>query len=494
MALPLPSVIPDTQAGGGAVTAFGGMNALNNALQQTRTNAAQAQYAPYQAYGNAFLTNQEALWTPYKYQTQALSNPFVWMAAQNNPALLDQLKKMASNLTFPNGSSSGGMPNIPQPNQSNSLFDMLMNKLRGGNPSGNSGNPISQPMGNQNQSPNAMIQPQGNQGSGVNSGYGYDAKGNNIPATPQEIDNAANRTPSAQGAGYNTPAGNAASGLAQAGGLNGANPLTAAEAGSEALKNTVTGQSQNQTAEQKASNDKINAQSGGAVQTLKALEGWYKYYKASTYKGQYAGTAPSSGPHSIPNMPGHNSSAEQLADNFSDQVLQLSTEMQPAGMTDDARALMSSAKGLSRNLDEDAAQVLYKSKKAGLERIIQSRKFADDFYKNNPGATQEQLVSMMNNYNRFAPSYDYENEKALPENDKKYKDFTSKKALDAYINDGIENPYENKNPKKPINPVTSKNKAVANADLGKNGQAVVEATAIDGDKHYAKIKGKWYLQ
>jgi len=455
MALPLPSVIPDTQAGGGAVTAFGGMNALNNALQQTRANAATAQYAPYQAYGNAFLTNQEAQWTPYKYQMQALSNPLLWMAAQNNPALQDQLKRMMSNMMPSNMSSPNGMPNIPQPGQpnSNSLFSMLMNKLNGGNQPQNQGNPMAQPMGNQSQSPNAMIQPQGTQGAGVNSGYSYDAKGNNIPATPQEINNAANNIPSAQGAGYNTPAGNAAASLGQTGGLSGANAYSGAEAGREAQQQAVVGQTQNQNAEQKASNDRINAQSNGAVATLKVLEGWKRAYDASSYKGQYAGTAPSSGPRSLPNMPGHNSSAEQLADNYADQVLQLSTEMTPGAMTDDARALMASAKGLSRNLDEDAAKELYESKKAGLERIIQSRKFSDDFYKNNPLATQEQLVAMMNNYNRYAPAYDYENGKPIPENDKKYKDFTSKKALEDYVNKGVDNPYENKksNNKNPVN-------------------------------------------
>ncbi len=495
MALPLPSVIPDTQAGGGAVTAFGGMNALNNALQQTRTNAATAQYAPYQAYGNAALTNQEAQWTPYKYQMQALSNPLLWMAAQNNPALMDQLNRMMQG-SMPNTGGGNGMPNIPQPGQSNSnsFLDMLKNKLgMGGNPSGNNGNPmIPQPMGNQGQSTNAMTQMPGNKAQGNNSGYSYDAKGNNIPATPQQIQNAANNIPSAQGAGYNTPGGTAAAALGQTGGLSGANPYSSAEAGQAAQHEQVVGQTQNQTAEQKASNDKINAQSAGAVPALKALEGWKRAYDKSSYKGQYAGSQPASGKTSIPNMPGHNSSPEQLADNYGDQVLQLLTESQPGAMTDDARALMASAKGLSRNLDEDAAKELYESKKSGLERIIQSRKFADNFYKNNPGATQEQLVAMMNNYNRYAPAYDYENGKPLPENDKKYKYFTSKEALANYINGGVDNPYGNQ--KNSVKAAPSQNKAVANADLGKNGEAVVQATSSDGGKHYAKINGKWYLQ
>ena len=456
MALPLPSVIPDTQAGGGLVTALGGMNALNNAMQQTRTNAATAQYAPYQAYGNAFLTNQEAQWTPYKYQMQALSNPFLWMAAQNNPALQDQLKRMMQNATPGMGGGQNGIPNIPMPNSptNNSLFSMLMNKLSGGNQPQNQPNAMMQPggmMGGGNQPGNAMLTPPGGNIGNANA--------------PQ---NTSGSAPSAMGAGPNTPAGSAAATLGQSAGLSGANALTGAEAGSEALKTSVTGQAQNQTAEQKVSNDKINAQSSGALATLKALEAWHKYFKASTYKGQYAGTAPSSGPHSIPNMPGHNSSAEQLADNFADQVLQYSTEMQPVAMTDDARALMASAKGLSRNLDDDAENVLYLSKKASLERALQSRKFSDDFFKNNPNATQEQLVAMMNNYNKYAPAYDIENEKLLPENDKKYKDFTSKKALDDYYK-GIENPYENE--KKANNvPANEDQKAIAAHNLSVQGR------------------------
>jgi len=74
--------IPDVtqfsqQPGGGLINALNGLNSYE-------TNRAQAKYAPYQAYGNAALTNQQAKWLPYQYQMQALSNPLLWMAAQNN--------------------------------------------------------------------------------------------------------------------------------------------------------------------------------------------------------------------------------------------------------------------------------------------------------------------------------------------------------------------------------------------------------------------------
>ncbi len=46
MALPLPRVIPDVGPGGGLVTAMGGMNALANALHQTKYNKVKADWAP----------------------------------------------------------------------------------------------------------------------------------------------------------------------------------------------------------------------------------------------------------------------------------------------------------------------------------------------------------------------------------------------------------------------------------------------------------------
>jgi len=99
----------------------GGIPALYN---QLRTSSAEAKYAPYQQYANALLTNQQAQWLPYQYRMQALSNPMLWMAAQNNPQLQQQLTQMMSNPMTGIGSS---MPNIPQPGASSGIFGMAGN-------------------------------------------------------------------------------------------------------------------------------------------------------------------------------------------------------------------------------------------------------------------------------------------------------------------------------------------------------------------------------
>lgn len=53
MALPLPSVVADTKAGGPLVTSLGGMNALYNSYLQNQIDQAKAQYAPWSEYSNS---------------------------------------------------------------------------------------------------------------------------------------------------------------------------------------------------------------------------------------------------------------------------------------------------------------------------------------------------------------------------------------------------------------------------------------------------------
>jgi hypothetical protein len=130
--MPLPNFLPQLQEGGQLVSALMGQNALTNSSLENTIKKAQAQYAPYQAYGNAYLTNQEAQWTPYKYQMQAASNPLLWMAAQSNPALMKQLQQMMASPNMPQG--QGGI-NIPLPNQqsndSQNPLAMLANMIFG---------------------------------------------------------------------------------------------------------------------------------------------------------------------------------------------------------------------------------------------------------------------------------------------------------------------------------------------------------------------------
>lgn len=128
----LPAVNP-VQAGGQAVSAMNNIGALQQQNLQNQVLGAQAQYAPYQSAANAMLTSQQAQWLPYQYQMQALSNPMLWMAAQQNPALQQQLTNMMSNPL--GGTGIGGaskMMNVPPPQaRGETLFNQLIDKLKG---------------------------------------------------------------------------------------------------------------------------------------------------------------------------------------------------------------------------------------------------------------------------------------------------------------------------------------------------------------------------
>lgn len=438
----LPKVVADTEKGGGFVTNLSGINALSQQNLQNRL---------LQAQGN--LAQQQANFTPYQYATQALSNPALWLTAEGRAAGQNIIKQLP--LLAQQGSGAGGQGLNQLDSQS--LGQLILSKIlgKGGDAGGLSSNPLK----------NLASGPAG-------------APISNIAGIPEGGPMGSISNPSGVGgAVYNTPANAAAN--ANTNGLDtSATPLQTQEANAAAQNAGLVGQVNNQNEEQKKLNEQVNTQSSGAVNALKSLEGWWKAYKDSSYKGQYAGSFPAAGRESIPNLPGHNSAPEELADQFQSEVLQATADMQNSGggITDDARALLSSAKGLSRSLDEPAAKVNYESKKAGLERIIQSRQFLDNFYKNNPTATKEQAIAMMNNYNKFAPPYDYSKFKPLPENNKRFKEFTSKEALNSYIQNGeYIPPTKGKNPykmeielgtdKKNTQPESPNNEEVSQEDL-----------------------------
>jgi len=325
--------------------------------------------------------------------------------------------------------------------QNDNVFSILMNYLTAGR-----SQPTSNPMARQQSGGAAPVQlggaPSG-AGNGSNN-YAYDANGNNIKLNDNEVNNIAQNGNGTIGAG--TPAAGQAASQTTPGSTGGFGPVDAANAQAEAGKTAVVGQQQNQNAQKLETDKQLNNQSRIGTQALKALNGWYRNYKKSTYRGQRAGSYPASGPGSIPTGPGANSSPEQLADNYSNQYLSLLSGLgdTPAGQTDAGREILSGSK-VNRALDDDAADEAFESQKAKIERMIKQQTFSNSFYKNNPDGTNEQLIGLMNEYDKYAPSYDYENGKSLPENDSKYTDFTSKKALKSFIdNNGEYNPYKGK--------------------------------------------------
>lgn len=137
----------------------GGIQGAYNALQES---SAKAKYAPYQAYADAYLKNQQAQWLPYQYKMQALTNPLLLLAAQNNKPLQEQINKMMADPMQGVGNSS---VNIPQPGQggiANVFKNALLSKLGlGGDQQSGQQSGAANPMatmggGDQTQAPNAM--------------------------------------------------------------------------------------------------------------------------------------------------------------------------------------------------------------------------------------------------------------------------------------------------------------------------------------------------
>lgn len=404
MALPLPKVVADVEAGGPFVTAAKGMNSL-------RKLQAEAEYAPYTAYANALSKSAYGQTAPATALAQILSSP---AAANMDPALYNQLASQANNSLrsfntgfIPNPQTGGGFGN----SLAGHVIGGIINRLAPGMMNQIQNNPS----GQVNSAQNAMVSPE------------------TSPAT------------SGNAPGYNTQFSRQAGNTQVPGSMGANNPSAVNAAGTAALTTTATGQAANQNELQKQRSAAISAQSQTATQALKTLKAFSRNYDKSSYKGQFIGKEA----ENIPTLPGGNVSPEQLANRYASQYL---TDIAglgdtPAGRTDEGRSLIASGK-FDLSLDKDAKKEMMESTEAKLNRVTNLQDFMNDFYQRNPGATDNELVAMMNAYNRYAPSYDYEKGKPLPQNDKKFRDFTSPEALQSYRNNGDYNPYAgNKNGK-----------------------------------------------
>lgn len=417
MDLPLPKVIPDTQPGGGLVTAMGGMNALANNMLNTQTAGAQAAYAPYTNYANAMSKLAYARFYGPQVMSQVMASPgFSLLPKDQQIAIANSYAQSMNSLGQGNSFSDMNIPTPAQMGGGNSLAGNVVNWLQ---------NKLGMGGDQSNQNPMANMP---KQGGADNS----DGGGNALNATPSQI-------------GPSTQTGNQVAGQQMPGG-NPISPIVAAQIAQENAKNASAGQTSNQTDEQKAWNVNANQASSAATLGLKALENWHTNYKNSQYTGPYLGATPSSGPTSIPTLPGRTNSSEQLADQAAAKYLEILTQSGAAN-TDAGRSIISNAKGLSRTLAAPAAETLYQQQKAELSRMELQRNFGDQFFKNNPNGTVEQLTGLWNSFNQNDPAYDYTNGKATPENTKRWKQYTTPEALNQYVQNGD---YSAHRPKKLI--------------------------------------------
>lgn len=453
---PLPKTVPDVGPGGGFATNMGALNALSQQNMQTRLLQAQGNQA-----------QQQANFTPYQYATQALANPSLWMTPEGRAAgqnIIAQLPKLAQQ-----GTGQGNNSNLNQLD-SKSLGQMIMSKIGGAGSS-----VFNKLTGNSDQPQNAM---------------------NSIPGAQGVTQ--PNAQPSSSG-GPNTPASQAANQNNQ--GLNlTPNPNETAKTNAEAQNASVIGSANAQTDEQKAFNEATDTRATNALTAQHALETFMKNYNDSSYVGARAGSVDSSGKLAGLTRPGHTLSSEQLADNAQSELLQAMAQMQGSSLTDDGRALLAASKGVSRTLDRPAAKILHEKLGSGLERIYEERPFINSFFRNNPTATKQDLVAMLNLRNRNSPAYDYTNQKPLPENEgKENRDlYTSKAALKEYQDTGDFHPHAKKKIEIPKEKKQSdrlelpEGQNIPNRSIQGLPEGKVEKTDTHNGKPAYMINGKWY--
>ena len=452
MALPWDKLLANVGAGGRILDSMNAGNAF-------RKGQAEADYARYTEYANALSKLAYSQIAPASAIGQILNSPG---AANMDPQLYNRLAQQANSSLGNNYTGS-----IPAPSQTGSGRNVF-ERVTGLSIPWGKGNALTAPPSNGYQTNTAtQTNTGGNQGNATGNDtdpiLGPDGK---IPIVPPPGFKPQPGTP-----GYNTQFKNQSAGTGVPGSMGVNNPTDVNAANRNAQNTTATGQAANQNELQKNRSAIVSAQSQVATQALKTLEGFSRSYDKSSYKGQFLGDKA----ERIPSPPGGNISPEQLANRYANQYLTDLTGLgdTPAGRTDEGRSLIAGGKP-DLSLDKDAKKELYESNKAKLNRIINSRDFVNDFYKNNPGATDEQLVGMMNAYNRYAPSYDYENGKPLPKNDDKFRDFTSQHALNSYIDNGDYNPYKKRK----------------GAQIGDNGQVerLHDLTGFKNDKEF----NDWY--
>ncbi len=267
MALPLPKVVADTEAGGGLVTSLKGLNALQ------KSNLENQYYGPTQQ-ANIASKSTYARYLPAQILGQVLANPIAWqtMPKEQLQALVAQYGNAMANP--PSLQSLSG-----QPTQQTSPFAMLMNKLQGNNQP--SQNALTQPpIAGGGPSPgtgNALVQPT--------------EFGANNRMSDAEVNHIANF---GNGSLPNTAINRIAPTLQGDAAYGGINPMTANKAQAAGLEATATGEAAAQTDLWKETQKNANSAAEQAQANLNLLDKLEESYgKLNRFeKGPIAGKIP----------------------------------------------------------------------------------------------------------------------------------------------------------------------------------------------------------
>jgi len=273
--IPLPRTVADVGPGGPLVT---GLNALSN----LDVNRSAAQYAPYTNYANAASKIAYSNFVGPQAIASILTNP-----ATRGMFTKDQYNALAKAFSSQVSGSGNALANLPAPQGGlGGIGGQLLNKLMS---IFNSPQQSSQPQ-------NALIptQPSMNPAlSNANSGMRYDSQGNNIVASPQEIENIANNG----NANYQPPASQidrTAQNVVPGGNMGGYNPQAVTQAQEKALETGATTEAKEQRQQWTEIHQNDNKMAQGAYDTNLLADKFNSYYDQlePIERGALAGKGP----------------------------------------------------------------------------------------------------------------------------------------------------------------------------------------------------------
>lgn len=288
MALPLPQVIPNVGPGGRVVTSMRGANALAQDMLNSMIKGAEAEYAPWTNYANAASKLAYSQFVGPQAIASILSNP-----ATRGMFSKDQYNALAGAFARQINNPALSLSSMPTPfNRSDGMLSHIMNTLS------SIGEPSSPPPSSNALIPSAPSSP--------DNRYEYDQQGNNVMASPQEVERIALRgnnafnqplvSPSSPKGRGTSPTYDRLSREALPEGTYGAiNPPAVIQAGEAGMKSQISQEAKNIADQWKKRQDEIrdNARaSTNAINNIKRMRADYNQLNDIFEAGPFGGRLP----------------------------------------------------------------------------------------------------------------------------------------------------------------------------------------------------------
>lgn len=263
--IPLPNA-----PAGSVMEGMGQANALSNQMIDNQIKQIEAQYAPYNRYADAASKIAYAQFVGPQSIASILNNPAT--RGMFSPQQYQQLMNaFSSQVTNP----ASSLANLPSPSNMHprSPFGRLLDYVKGigsGGIASGTGNIFSR-------QPQQLQQTQqAPQSSGVNSGYSYDAQGNNVVASPEEVARVANygnnASPNQGQLGGTSPTYERFSSNLTPGTYGATSPGAVTAAGEAGIKTQAEAEAKAITDQWQKRQDEIRDQSAGSIEMENQLD------------------------------------------------------------------------------------------------------------------------------------------------------------------------------------------------------------------------------